>query len=107
MTLIRQGDLLFVPIENIPPGALIRKSGIIQEGEVTGHHHRVATVEDAHVYTTEDWDGFHAFVETLERPAEIVHEEHGTVTLPAGSKFAVHIAREYDYLGQVDRQVRD
>lgn len=109
MKTIRQGDLLFVPIEadKLPTDLKLRKSGIIAEGEATGHHHRVAELVDAEVFTSQDWRGEERYVRVGPNGVSIVHEEHGPVQLPPNSLYHVKIAREYDYLSELTRRVVD
>jgi hypothetical protein len=113
----RQGDVLFIPMTAEKLRAALNgpdenrrapiKSGIIQAGEVTGHHHRIADLDAAEVFAVQDWNGERKYLNvTAEGGVSIVHEEHHTVQLPAG-QYRVHIAREFDYLSRHTRQVRD
>ena len=112
METIRQGDLLFIPMTELKEGQLpyearpenLRKNGVIQEGEATGHHHCVAVLEDAEVFRPQ-WGS--AIVRVSERGVSIVHEEHAPVTLQPNTTYRVHVAREFDYLRQTARRVRD
>ena len=105
--MIRQGDVLFIPMtEPIPDKAEKIPSGVIQEGEVTGHHHKIAAVETAEVFQVTEWNGVQKYVKVSDDGVSIVHEEHHTVTLPPGT-YRVHIAREYDYLAERVRYVAD
>jgi hypothetical protein len=36
----------------------------------------------------------------------ITHEEHKSLTIPAGN-YRIHIAREYDYLLNLEKEIRD
>jgi len=103
-TYIRQGDLLFIPTEK--PGTAGKKvaSGIIAEGEATGHHHRLAVLEDAELAAL--WDGS-KIVKVGPNGVTVVHEEHSPVTLAPNTTYAVHQAREYDYLAEATRFVAD
>lgn len=103
---IRQGDLLFIPCNDQPYNAenTIRKDGVIMEGEATGHHHRVAVLEDAEVFRPTWGD---TLVRVSERGVSIVHDEHKTVTLAPNTTYKVHIAQEFDYLRQATRYSRD
>jgi hypothetical protein len=112
---IRQGDLLFFPQSDVPKHILdhfeeksdgIQKDGVIQEGEATGHHHRVAVLEDAEVlrfpYGTNE-----TYVKVGPNGVAIVHEEHGPVTLAPNTTYRVHRAREYDYVQGAARYMED
>ena len=90
---IRQGDILFIKVEEAPEDAkpIKRVEGrlIVAEGEATGHHHAIATPD----------------VEMLERdnirwlvsPEEFVleHDEHDKVRFDPGVWQVVY-QREYD-----------
>jgi len=107
--MIRQGDLLFVPLEKPPDwlrleGRKPEPGGIIARGEASGHHHRVATIEDAEVFDL----GFdNVFVRVGWNGVSIIHEEHGPVTLAPNTLYHVHRAREFDYLANLARTVAD
>jgi hypothetical protein len=102
--LIRQGDLLFVPVGKMPENATRIETGIIAEGEATGHHHRLAVLEDAELAA--HWDGT-KMVKVGPNGVTVVHEEHGPVMLAPNTTYAVHQAREYDYLAEATRFVAD
>ncbi len=108
----RQGDLLLVRLDKIPEYVRGRensrvKDGILARGEATGHHHRIETLVAAEVYRVNDWrNGAEVYLEVGEVGVRIVHEEHAPVTLAPGA-YRVHRAREYDYLSDVVRTVRD
>lgn len=106
--MIRQGDLLFVPVEEIPEQAKQKENGVIAEGEATGHHHRVASIEDAEVLVQEHWrGGAQVYVRVGPNGVSIVHEEHGPVALAPSTTYKVNRAREFDYLADAARIVRD
>lgn len=90
--LIRQGDVLIVPINEIPKGdRKARRDGALAYGEVTGHSHRVAELTKAQVF---DIDGQGAFLSVSEEGVSIVHEEHQPVFVPAGDH-KIRIQKEY------------
>jgi hypothetical protein len=103
--LIRQGDVLLVPILE-PMGAATRvldeagqpMAGLLVEGERTGHAHRLP----ARVYDTAGGER----VLFLERPTEITHEEHGAIEVPAGWWRPVQ-QREYAPRRNLSRSARD
>jgi len=94
----RHGDLL-LEHGNIPAEATIRKNGILAYGEATGHAHRV--IDEAIVYE----NGEDVFIRVM-RQARVTHEEHGTITLPAGD-FKVIRQREFDPYSEAVRRVAD
>lgn len=98
----RHGDLLLEPVAGIPHGAKReeRKGDIILAlGEATGHAHRVKT------------PGAVTFLAGVDRylvvrdQAELTHEEHATIVLPAG---AYKITRQRVYVpGALPERVVD
>jgi hypothetical protein len=105
MKTIRQGDLLFIP--EVIPGYVLEhepdKKGVIAEGEATGHHHRVAILEDAQVYRVHD----DAYLNVGPNGVSIVHEEHHSVRLEPNTTYKVNRAREFDYLASMARYIAD
>jgi len=88
---IHQGDVLLTKIEDPRYRALIRKKGkkenrvrgkgvILALGEATGHHHRVATPGVDII----ERDGKRFLSVPRGTVAELVHEEHDTIRVPAG-----------------------
>jgi hypothetical protein len=98
----RQGDLLFKKVKSIPKGEWKkRRSGHILEGEVTGHIHKIADLEAAEVL--ECGEGMCLTV-TAEGGVAIVHEDHDTLTLPAGN---YEIVQQREYTPEQIRNVAD
>ena len=77
------------------------KGGILAEGEATGHAHRVSSA-GAEVYDLGDGVLVLKAIET----ATVVHEEHGTITVPPGL-YSREIVREYDHAAEESREVAD
>lgn len=98
MKIIRQGDVLFVPVTEIPSGPRTkRENGTVAYGEATGHHHSLAVEDLERAEVLECGDGL--FVHVSEDGVRIdgaifTHQEHGPVVLPPGN-FKVTIQREY------------
>jgi hypothetical protein len=86
----RQGDVFIAPVASIPRGAKPRPTGVLIEGELTGHSHRVADLRDAEVLEVGD----QLFLRVLADTATIVHQEHGPITLVQGT-YRVWGQREY------------
>jgi hypothetical protein len=84
----RQGDLLFVKDE-VPGGAVEQEDGVLALGEVTGHRHRIHDRTRAIMMVA----GAVSYVRAMQE-ADIVHEEHDTITLPVGD-WRVIRQREY------------
>lgn len=100
--LIQQGDVLFHKIKNIPKDLEELKTNIVQEGEATGHAHRL------------HGNGFEMFHDkkTKRRFLKIVdstplrHEEHKEILLPTGD-YEIGIVQEYDHFDEEARTVID
>lgn len=90
----RQGDVGLIE-SRIPKAAKRVPLKPLALGEVTGHSHQVAIADRAGAEMYE-LEGATFLRVTAEGSISIVHEEHGTVTLPAGWEGEVRIAREYD-----------
>lgn len=94
----RQGDVFLREVKSIPagakPGTKKDQNGqsriVLAYGEVTGHAHAIHDLENVDVFVTAE-GGFYLKVKT-ETPLQ--HEEHGTITIPAGNYERV-IQREY------------
>lgn len=95
--MIRQGDVYFIPVSNIPAGGKKRENGTAAYGEVTGHSHRLDEASMAIAEVLECGDGLFLHVSkdgiSIEG-ATFVHEEHGPVTLAPGN-YEIRIQREY------------
>jgi len=97
----RQGDVFLIPIEKAPKSEhRANRHGVLAEGEVTGHAHRLSRPGQAEVFMIDS----HMYMDVIEDEATIVHEEHGPITLPRGA-YMVRIQREYTPRGI--RQVYD
>lgn len=102
---IRQGDVLLVPVDEIPADAepVRRSKGrlILAEGEVTGHHHAIAE-PDVELLETKAKE---VFLSVMAAPALLVHEEHSTLTVPPGT---YRVIRQREYVApEIQRRVAD
>jgi hypothetical protein len=86
----RQGDVFIAPVPAAPKGAKPSPGGVLVEGEVTGHSHRVADLRTAEVLEAGD----ELFLRVLADATTIVHQEHGPIALPRGT-YRVWGQREY------------
>ena len=103
-----QGDLLIVPVEDIPKAAKdVTPDGrvVLAYGEVTGHAHafydggvKLLERPGVSIEQVERW------IDVAADKALLKHEEHAPITLPKG-KYRVIRQREYD--PQRDRMVAD
>jgi hypothetical protein len=100
--LIRQGDVLLVPVDSIPEGATPRQSSVrhvLAEGEATGHAH-VIRDRRARLATERIHRRWAAPRETTylvvngPGPVALTHEEHDTLVIPPGV-YEVRRQREY------------
>lgn len=104
MNMYRQGDILIVECSD-PQGPFLEpifgdnRGIVLAEGEVTGHCHAIPEVEVTAF-------GVMLRPELVISPIDftIVHPEHDTVRVPAGS-YRIIPQREYDPFG--DRMVMD
>lgn len=80
----RQGDVLLLRVADAQLGEEVgRESGrvVLAHGEVSGHTHAVDE-PDAVLYRGKSFPGERYL--KLPSPAQLVHEEHGPIPLPAG-----------------------
>ena len=87
--MIRQGDLLFVSIEEIEASATEDTSGILARGEATGHTHMIRPGQRAAMMVAAGI----VYINAMQECA-VDHQEHKTVMLPSG-KWRVNRQREY------------
>lgn len=104
MKYIQQGDVIFKSIDTLPESAKLDKKfkGVVQEGEHTGHAHRLHGNDFAMFI---DPESLERFLE-LSMPTPIRHEEHKEIILPPG-RYKIGIVREYDHLKEEARAVLD
>ncbi len=106
--LIRQGDVLLIPVDHLPEGTQPNGSGrlVLAEGEATGHAHviddpraslavKVALPDTLGDTTFLLVDG-HAAV-------ALTHEEHSTLLVPPG---AYEVRRQREYAPRVQDRSR-
>lgn len=94
----RQGDLLIVPVSAVVKTQHARSitNGVIQEGEATGHAHRLENGEA--------WqDRGETFIASAGL-ALLTHDEHDTITLPEGT---FKVIRQKEWAPEGERVVRD
>ena len=87
--LYRHGDVLVERVETLP-AALPRSGATLARGEVTGHSHRFQDPAGVQLYQA----GLETYVRVLAESADLIHEEHRTITLPRGD-YRVWMQREY------------
>jgi len=116
----RQGDVLIVPIKGIDVSKLEkveREDGevVLAHGEATGHRHRIS-VPFADLYERPDGPPtvgeriLHVRKvsaragEVSRQIAELLHEEHSTIEIPAGT---YRVIRQIEYSPEEIRMVAD
>lgn len=87
--LYRHGDVLIQHVEGLPD-ALPRTGTTLARGEVTGHSHRFQDPGAVQLYQA----GLDTYVRVLADSADLIHEEHHTISLPRGD-YRVWMQREY------------
>lgn len=96
--LFRQGDVLLMRIDSIPADAVpcvVKGDVILAWGEVTGHAHRIAPESVKPFAKGGIWSPTaERYIRALEGGANLTHEEHSTIALPAGN-YRVVQQREY------------
>lgn len=90
----RQGDIMLIQVNGLPEGAeqivdpLEPNNVVLAYGEATTHKHQISS-EFATMYR---WEGDTLI--NVKEGAQLVHEEHATITLPAGN-YTVRRQNEY------------
>ncbi len=102
----RQGDVLILPVDEIPAGLqpvpLENGRVILAHGEVTGHAH---AVEGDVLFLAADLEELEQrFLCVENETAQVVHEEHDTITLPPG---IYEVRRQREYTPEEIRTVAD
>jgi len=92
--LVRQGDLLLIPVGALPEQARELRSGrlVLAEGEATGHAH-VVDDERASLHVL-GFGGTRYLRVIGDAPVLLVHEEHDPLSLPP-AVYEVRRQREY------------
>jgi hypothetical protein len=86
----RHGDVLIQKCGEVPNTAAELPHCILAKGELTGHAHRVEPRGAAMLFRDRD----SLFLRVTGPAAQLVHEEHATITLDPGN-YRVWIQREY------------
>jgi hypothetical protein len=104
---LRQGDVLLIAVDAIPKEAKKQpqkgKKVVLALGEATGHHHRFEFMDTSHNVKLYVADGGARYVHVT-KAAELLHEEHSTVKVPAGKYL---LPTQVEYTPAELRQVAD
>lgn len=115
----QQGDVIIKPIKELPSGLKKIEGKVLQESEITGHHHHFAPTAKVEVYMEGEERQAGNSVSTItpnfgkyivvEEPAQLFHGkgfeempektnsgDHHALKIPAGV-YEIDIVREYDY----------
>jgi len=87
----RQGDVLIMPVRNIPNNLVKTAKLTLAFGEVTGHHH---SIYDGAVGYADDENNLTEYFEVINDEASLTHQEHDTIKIPKG-KYRKVIQVEY------------
>ena len=100
--MFRQGDILLVPVKEIPDGLkeVPRENGkiVLAEGEATGHLHAINAPEAT--FLAEDLAQIEGRYLVIEAEAALTHPEHDTITLAPGN-YEVRRQQEYTQAGGI------
>ena len=98
--LLRQGDILLIPVDGLPTGAVpVARRGrlVLADGEATGHAHAVHE-RHARLFAAGPWTAASRSARYLvvdREPATLVHEEHDPIRVTPGA-YRVLRQREYE-----------
>lgn len=99
---IRHGDLGFEKINALPKGVKKINNPVLAEGEVTGHAHRLESLDNVDVYVDEKGE---IFLEVKTgKSVGLTHEEHNRVEFSEG---IYHMIRQQEMTPEGWRQVAD
>ena len=88
--MIRQGDVLLVPISKLPESVKPEKTITVAYGEVTGHHHDLVAVDGkVQIYSLED-----QLFARVDGDVVITHQEHDQISVEKGL-YEIRIQQEY------------
>jgi len=108
---LQQGDVIFHRAD-IPKSATEKiKSLVVQEGEHTGHAHRLMFrhgegTAGARCEILRDPKTGERYLSIEKEPVNLSHEEHKTFAIPPG-EYRIGIVQEYDHFAEEARQVQD
>lgn len=102
--MFRQGDILLIPLPSGNPQGqeqpAVNGAVVLAHGEATGHAH---VIRSPRARLFQDESRMLLRVEGL-LPVELTHEEHATLSIPAGH---YQVVRQREYTPEAIRQVSD
>ena len=101
---LQQGDVLLYSVTTLPTGLVKAKDNVVQEGEFTGHAHRLNLQSgDTELLLDEATNTKYLNVKSA---TMLSHEEHNTIVIPPGL-YKTDIVQEYDHFAEEARRVQD
>ncbi len=103
----RQGDVLIRRVKAIPSTAKIepfRDRVVLAHGEVTGHAHAFYTDRVRMFRDSGAGSGGTTFIRVEDGGADLKHEEHATIAVPAGD---FEVIQQSEYHPEAIRSVQD
>lgn len=100
---LQQGDVLLFQVNSLPNGKkklLAKDKIVVMEGEATGHCHTINSVG------SKFWEIDSVQYLKLDEPTDIVHQEHGPITVDEGI-WMIGRVREHDYFSKMVAPVKD
>ena len=101
----RHGDLVVIPIDQIPSSAKPIDTKILKLGEATGHKHQFRPNAQVCLLREDPENDTTQFVEIC-APASLVHEEHVEIVFDAGNKIVLS-QHEYNPYSEEMEKVQD
>ena len=98
---IRQGDVLIIPLNNSQLKGRKLPHLTLAKGEVTGHSHRISQGK-AELYERNGT----VFLRIISDTAKLEHEQHHALNIPRGD-WMIKIQREYQPVAKTDNQLTD
>ncbi|MGH6898276.1 MAG: hypothetical protein ACREJ5_17290 [Geminicoccaceae bacterium] len=104
MTLLRQGDVLLIPVDEVPRRAVRvpavehggRRCLVVAHGERTGHAHTLPAEPGITLFRDEGGAGDSGgFLEVAIASVKLHHEEHRALRIRAG-RYRIVTQRQYD-----------
>lgn len=104
-----QGDISVISNVAIKTGLKfepLKTDFVIAEGEVTGHKHRLVSAEGSQIEIAQDGVGY--YLRITKGSANLVHEEHDTITKTKFDEGLHYFGRQYEFDEQQEyRQIAD
>lgn len=96
----RQGDILIQQVPTVPDGLDAQKHLVLNSSDATGHKHQIKDRRSARLFAVKGSSLGEFYLQVIHDVADLIHPEHGTITLPQGS-YRVWKQREFTPAGPV------